>query len=216
MYCFVQDARRRRWNKSSHHPSTRSEEMHQANSMSNLWHTRKWNSSYMGPDWSPGKYTQPQNFHQTLSSIRSYLLYPSITIPTSHPEQRDGWTWRSPRIISIIRKNLHRLLQIWPHQNPWPPQDHPEIDHLNHPFLSYSYCLTTSATSSTSNHWPEDTQDGNTYLEWWPIQLLFVALNSCSKSFDQFSCNSIAKTQLMLQAMPLDKKSAFVQIDSWE
>ena len=41
-------------------------------------------------------------------------------------------------------------------------------------------------------------------------------LSSCSKPFVQSNCNSIAKTQFVLQAMPLDKKSAFVNIDSWE
>ena len=44
----------------------------------------------------------------------------------------------------------------------------------------------------------------------------YLWLSTCSKSFDQSNCNSITKTQLMLQAMPLDKKSAFVHIDSSE
>ena len=44
----------------------------------------------------------------------------------------------------------------------------------------------------------------------------YLWLSSCSKSFDQSNCNSIPRTQLMMQAMPLDKKSAFIHINSWE
>ena len=70
--------------------------MHQALSMhlkrmSNLWHTRKWNSSYPGPDWKiypAPKFPPDPQLHQ---------IYPSRTIPTSCPDQRDEWTWRSPR-----------------------------------------------------------------------------------------------------------------------
>ena len=38
-------------------------------------------------------------------------------------------------------------------------------------------------------------RDSYNYYSW---------LSSCSKSFDQSNCNSIARTQLMLQVMPLD------------
>ena len=46
--------------------------------------------------------------------------------------------------------------------------------------------------------------------------IFYSWLSSCSKSFDQSNCNNIARTQLMLHAMPLDKKSAFILISSWE
>ena len=53
------------------------------------------------------------------------------------------------------------------------------------------------------------TWNGDQYsFYWW--------LSSRSKSFDQSNCNSTARTQLMLQAMLLNTKCAFIHMDSWE
>ena len=142
----------------------------------NLHHTLKWNPSCPGPEPSPWRYNQPQDFYQTLSSTWSHLLYPFGIFPTCHPWQRDGWTWRSPCTISIIRKNLSILLQKWQHRNAWPSQNCLETDRPADPTSSYSYCPATSSPTSTSNHGPDHTQDGNPYLEWKPLWFLFMAL----------------------------------------
>ena len=182
--------------------------MHQAVSMqwermSNLWHTRKWKSLYLGPDWSPApKFlnqtscpTQPHHHNlvdgfqeaidsNDISGIKLVLDQPILTGTTC----TDFLKYNRTELTSLkitAEKIVASTIQ--------PPP-------------TTIYCPTTSAHPSTSNHWPEDIQDGNTYLEWWPLQLLFVAL-ICSKSFDQSNCNSIAKTQLMCKPCPQTRRA---------
>ena len=190
--------------------------MHQAVSMqwermSNLWHTRKWKSLYLGPDWSPApKFlnqtscpTQPHHHNlvdrfqeaidsNDISGIKLVLDQPILTGTTC----TDFLKYNRTELTSL-KITAEKIVASTIQPPPTPIAQQPQQHHQPQTFGLKTPRMET----------PTWNGDRYSFYSW---------LSSCSKSFDQSNCNNIAITQLMLQAMPLDKKSSFNHIDGWE
>ena len=162
--------------------------------MSNLWHTRKWNSSYPAPNWSPGKYNHGPKVYTRPSAPPDHIF--SILAEQFHQAIQDKEMDELEDLLKqyrLFRRTCTDYLKY----------DGTEIRDL----LKTAQKLTTSFTCSSPTpnaqqlqqyHQPQtiglktprmeiSTWNGDTYS-------FYSWLSSCSKSFDISNCNSIAKT----------------------